>query len=111
MFSGTANAGMFCEMLQVLNRTRRTGEFILETPLQTFRIYLMEGRIVNATSKGFAAGHASFEAAIQATSGTYRFVERPTQIVETTISEPFEHVLLHALHAIDESRSRSHLNL
>lgn len=102
LFAGTADPTMLCEVLQILSRTQRTGDLVVETPAQTYHVILDTGRVINATCMNQGAGQPSFQAALSSRQGSYRFIEKDVAGTETTITDSTEALLLTTLHDIDQ---------
>lgn len=103
LISGAIAPLMLIEVLQLLSRTNRTGELVLDTPQGAYYIYLDRGQIVNATSATHEPGLASFYMGVRAARGTYRFITLPEMNVEHLIEDRTEHLIMEAARLMDES--------
>ncbi len=102
LMSGTADALMLIEVIQILSRTRHSGDLIIDSQQQSFHLYFDQGQIINATSQCHPAGVESFRMALKVSSGTYRFVAKPLADMARLIEEPTDFLLLDAMHNADK---------
>ncbi len=102
LMSGTANSLMLVEVIQILSRTKQSGDLIIDTPFQSFHMYFDQGQIINASSQCYPAGMESFRMALRISSGTYRFVEKALPDMARLIEEGTDILLLDAMHVADK---------
>jgi hypothetical protein len=102
LLSGTADPVMLTEVIQILSRTKLSGDFIIDSQAQTFHLYFDHGQIINASSQSDPAGVPSFRRALQVPSGTYRFVKTPINDVSRLISDGTDLLLLEAMTDADK---------
>jgi hypothetical protein len=108
--SGAANPTMLTEVVQILSRTGSSGDFVIETPAQTFHLYFVQGRIINAISQLYRPGLESFRKALRVSAGTYHFVQKTVHGIEPLLSETTEILLLNAMDEADKEAA-GHVNL
>ncbi len=107
LLSGSINPLMIIEVLQILARTRKSGELVLESTGQTFRIFFDRGQIINAHSTSEMPGITSFLMAIRIAEGTYRFRENNEIQIERLIEDKTDHLIMEAARLMDESTGES----
>ena len=79
---------------------------VLETPQGVWRLFVVDGQVVHAEGPNGQTGEAAVPAALQARAGTFRLV--PGQAPPTTtITRPWNAVLLDALRQLDEASEAS----
>jgi hypothetical protein len=104
LVSGTANPTMLVEVIQILSRTRLSGDFVVDAQSQTFHLFFDRGQIVNASSELYPPGIASFRRALRVPCGSYRFVQKPMEDAPRLIDEATDILLLHAMQDADEHK-------
>jgi hypothetical protein len=109
LLSGSANPTMILEVIQILSRTKVSGELAIEAPAQTFRLFFDSGHVINAFSQVHSAGFNSFRMALRVPHGTYCFVEKKVDQIPRTIDEMTEILLLNALTDADKELAEKHL--
>jgi hypothetical protein len=102
LLSGTANPTMLVEVVQILSRTKLSGDFVIDAEAQTFHLFFDRGHIINALSDHHSPGLDSFRHAMCVPCGAYRFVENAACDVPHLIDEGTEILLLNAIQAVDE---------
>jgi hypothetical protein len=110
LLSGTATPVMLTEVIQILSRTRLSGEFIIESQAQTFHLYFDQGQIINASSQHHPPGIASFRMALRVPCGSYRFVQKAIPDVPRLIQDGTDFLLLDAMRDEDQEAAE-HSNL
>jgi hypothetical protein len=101
LLSGAANPVMLIEVIQILSRTKSTGDFVIDTQAETFHLFFDRGQIINASSQSEAPGMPSFRRALRVASGNYRFVQLPAHNLPRLIEGGTEILLLDAMHEED----------
>lgn len=101
LLSGAANPIMLTEIIQILSRTKSSGDFVVDSQAETFHLYFDHGQIINASSQSQPQGVPSFRMAVQVVSGSYRFVQMPTAKMPRLIHGGTELLLLDAMHDND----------
>ena len=104
LLEGSLNLNMLVEILQVLHRTKRTGELMIEQPASTSCIYFSMGEVIHATNMLEPHGIASLHAVFRFCMGTYRFMEKEVDGIEHSIHEPCESLIMKALTYVDEHK-------
>jgi chemotaxis signal transduction protein len=107
LMSGAVNPMMLVEVLQILSRTSRTGDLVLESADQTFHIYFDKGQIISATSTTHEEGLPSFNMAIRMAGGMYRFTEKEDLQIPRIIKLGSDHLIMEAVRLMDESSKPS----
>ena len=103
LLSGKATPTMVIEVIQILSRTKLSGDFIIDAQTETFHLFFDDGFIVSASSCRHAAGVDSFRMALKVSQGTYHFVQKPLlKDVPHLIHERVDVLLLHAMQDQDE---------
>jgi hypothetical protein len=100
--SGAATPTMLVEVIQILTRTKVSGEFLIDAQSQTFHLFFDHGHIINACSKQYSPGIDSFSNALRVPHGSYRFVQKPVREVARLIDERPDVLLLNAMQELDE---------
>lgn len=103
LLSGSITPLMLIEVLQILTRTRRSGDLMLQSTDQTFHIFFDQGEIVNAHSTAEMPGLASFLTAMRISEGTYRFVENNDPQVEHLIEHNTDQLIMEVIRQMDEN--------
>ncbi|HYG34265.1 MAG TPA: DUF4388 domain-containing protein, partial [Clostridia bacterium] len=103
LLSGTASPVMLAEVIQILSRTQRSGEFVIDALADTFRLFFDQGNIINASSQRHPPGLESFQQALRVPVGSYQFLEKPIGSMERLINEDTEFLLLNAMQEVDEA--------
>lgn len=107
LLTGAITPLMIIEVLQILSRTQKSGELVLESTEQTFHIFFDQGQIINAHSTSDMPGFASFLMAVRITDGNYRFIENNDIQVERLIENKTDHLIMEAVRLMDESNGQS----
>ena len=102
LLRGKSNLHMFVEVLQVLNRTERTGKLLLESNDVTSTLYFSKGEIIQAKNSHQPDGLDSFYECFKCCYGTYSFTEQRVDDVETTITKPCGPLIVDAVRQLDE---------
>jgi Domain of unknown function (DUF4388) len=102
LLSGTADPVMLTEIIQILSRTKLSGDFVIDSQAQTFHLYFDHGQIINASSESDPAGVASFRRALRVPNGTYRFVKTSIDDVSRLINDGTDMLLLEAMTDADK---------
>jgi hypothetical protein len=102
LLSGAVSPTMLVEVIQILTRTKLSGEFIIDAKTQTFRLYFDHGHIINALSAQHSPGLDSFQMALRVTQGSYRFIQKSILDIPRLIDEPPDLLLLNAMQEADE---------
>jgi len=105
LLSGSANPTMLVEVVQILSRTKLSGDFTIDAEAQTFHLFFDHGHIINASSVHHAPGLDSFHQAICVPSGSYRFIQKSVGDVPRLIDGGTELLLLNAMQHVDERAS------
>ena len=105
LLEGSLNLNMLVEILQVLHRTKRTGELVIEQPASTSHIYFCSGEVIHATNMLESDGITSLHAVFRYCVGTYRFIEKEVDDIEHSIDEACESLIMKALTYIDEQKA------
>ncbi len=105
LLSGAIAPLMLIEVLQLLSRTNKSGELVLESPDGSFHIFLDRGQIVNASSDRYEPGLSAFYMGVRVTQGSYRFILQPDLHVEHLIEDRTENLIMEAARLMDESSS------
>lgn len=108
------SGGLWCEVpqlsladiLQMYHQGRRSIAVLLSGPIAG-RIHLSEGEIVDAAADQLR-GLPALSRLLEAESGLVR-TETPSFPFERTVEGPFQHMLLEAVHRLDERRRDSQL--
>jgi hypothetical protein len=108
LLSGAANPTMILEVIQILSRTKVSGELTIEAPAQIFRLFFDQGHVINAYSQVHSAGFNSFRMALRVPHGAYYFVEKMVDQIPRTIDEMTEILLLNALTDADTELAEKH---
>lgn len=93
---------MLVEMIQIVGRTHLTGDFVIDAPNDTFRLFFDQGQIINASSDRHAPGYESFCQALRVPYGSYHFVQKPVLGVTQLIDEKTDILLIKAMQEADE---------
>lgn len=107
LLSGTASPIMLAEVIQILSRTRLSGDFIIDGQAQVFHLYFDHGRVINASSQQHPDGLDSFRRAIRVPFGTYQFIQRPVDEVAHLIEEGTDILLLNTMHEVDSEAAQN----
>ena len=102
LLSGAASPTMLVEVIQILSRTKLSGDLVIDAQAQTFHLYFDHGHIINASSNHHPSGLVSFRMALRVACGSYRFVQNPVGDVSRLIDERTEILLLNAMQDVDE---------
>jgi hypothetical protein len=102
LLSGAADPVMLTEIIQILSRTKLSGDFVIDSQAQTFHLYFDHGQIINASSQSDPAGVPSFRRALQVPNGTYRFVQTAIDDVSRLINDGTDLLLLEAMTDADK---------
>jgi hypothetical protein len=105
LLCGAASPTMLVEVIQILSRTRLSGDFVVDAQAQTFHLIFNHGHIITALSDHHSPGLASFRMALRVPKGSYRFVQKPTDDIPHLIQEPTEMLLLNAMQMVDEQNN------
>ncbi len=105
LLSGALTRGMVVEIIQMIMNTQRTGELIVISARgdETLRLYVEQGRVINATGSKTPRGQRSFERALALGNGTYKFFEKSVEHIEVLFDQNTEHLLLDTLQKLDEA--------
>lgn len=105
LLSGTATPVMVVEIIQILSRTKLSGEFIIHAPGENYSIFFDHGHIINASTSNqkYAPGLESFHQAMRVPQGTYHFVQKAVTNEVRLIDGQTEILLLNAMQDADES--------
>lgn len=106
LLSGAANPVMLTEVIQILSRTKSSGDFTIDAQAETFHLFFDRGQIINASSQSYPAGMSSFRMALRVAKGTYRFVQTSTHELARVIEGDTEFLLLDAMHEEDACASK-----
>jgi len=106
LLSGSANRVMLLEVIQILSRTKSSGDFVIDSHSETFHLFFDRGQIINASSRTQAPGMPSFRMALRVSAGTYRFVQMATVDQARLIEGGTEILLLDAMHDEDQGAAK-----
>jgi len=101
LLTGAASPLMLAEVIQMLSRTKASGDFIIDSPADTYHLFFDGGQIINASSRNHPPGVASFRVALRVSVGTYRFVEMAVADQSRLIRGDTEFLILDAMHHVD----------
>jgi len=101
--SGWIRDGILPDIIQLISSNNKTGILVLENEQRRIELYMRDGELYHASTKGMD-GQAAFFAAIALEAGRFFFEETDDLAEKKTIDGDTQFLILEALRQIDEDK-------